>query len=124
MGCKEYKSIKMTKTTNPKKISLMLVEELAEEVKLINVEKKITWTKNFIIATAQNKTHLRTLRESTKIWLKKNGLEGINPEGSEAESEWSLLDLGDTIIHLMTPAARDYWDLDGLVEECLIVYES
>ncbi|MBG98270.1 ribosome silencing factor [bacterium] len=114
----------MTKNAKPKEISLMLVEELAEEVKLINVEKKITWTKNFIIATAQNKTHLRTLRENAKIWLKKNGFNGIIPEGSKAESEWTLLDLGDTIIHLMTPAARDYWDIDGLVEGCLIVYES
>ncbi len=111
------------KKLDPKKISLMLLDELAEEIKLINVEKKITWTKNFIIATAQNKTHLKTLRENVRKWLKDNGL-NVTPEGSESESEWSLLDLGDTIIHLMTPTARDYWDIDGLVQDCSITYES
>ena len=101
------------KKLDPKKISLMLLDELAEEIKLINVEKKITWTKNFI----------KTLRENVRKWLKDNGL-NVTPEGSESESEWSLLDLGDTIIHLMTPTARDYWDIDGLVQDCSITYES
>ena len=70
-----------------------------------------------------NKTHLKTRRENVKQWLKNNG-SNITPEGSEAESEWSLLDLGDTIVHLMTPTARDYWDIDGLVQDCSIIYES
>ena len=40
---------------------------------------------------------------------------GISPKGIEGPSErWILMDYGDTIVHLMNPDARGFYDIEGL----------
>ncbi|MBC8515020.1 ribosome silencing factor [bacterium] len=95
------------------KVARFLLEELAEEVVLFEVKEGLSWTDAFVLATAQNRVHLGTLRASVKKWGKTEGLFAV-PEGQSPETEWSLLDLGSVVVHLLTPAARDRWDLDAL----------
>jgi ribosome-associated protein len=35
-------------------------------------------------------------------------------EEGTADSGWILLDYGDLVVHLFSPAQRDYYDLDSL----------
>jgi len=46
---------------------------------------------------------------------------GLKPAGIEGENggEWVLLDFGDLIVHLMLPATREFYDLEGLWNERL-----
>ncbi len=46
---------------------------------------------------------------------------GLKPTGIEGENggEWVLLDFGDLIVHLMLPATREFYDLEGLWNERL-----
>jgi ribosome-associated protein len=46
---------------------------------------------------------------------------GLKPTGVEGENggEWVLLDFGDLIVHLMLPATREFYDLEGLWNERL-----
>lgn len=40
---------------------------------------------------------------------------GITPKGIEGPSErWVLMDYGDTVIHLMSPEARSFYDIESL----------
>ena len=40
---------------------------------------------------------------------------GFDILGSEGESgEWSLVDAGDLVVHVMQPAVRDFYDIDTL----------
>ena len=47
--------------------------------------------------------------------------QGLKPAGVEGENggEWVLLDFGDLIVHLMLPATREFYDLEGLWNERL-----
>lgn len=38
------------------------------------------------------------------------------PLGREGDkdSDWTLVDLGSVIVHIMTPSAREFYDLEGL----------
>ena len=46
---------------------------------------------------------------------------GLKPPGVEGENggEWVLLDFGDLSVHLMLPARREFYDLEGLWNERL-----
>ncbi len=40
---------------------------------------------------------------------------GVLPKGVEGPSErWVLMDYGNMIVHLMSPEARSFYDLEGL----------
>jgi len=66
----------------------------------------------FVVATGETSLQLKALEESVHGRLK---AEGRLPRGVEGPSErWVLLDYGPVVVHLMSPEARDFYDLDGL----------
>ncbi len=42
----------------------------------------------------------------------------------EGSDEWKLIDLGDYVVHIFTPDARERYDLEGLWERVEIDPES
>lgn len=66
----------------------------------------------FIVATAESSLQLKALEESVHG---KQKSEGRLPRGVEGPSDrWVLLDYGPVVVHLMSPEARDFYDLEGL----------
>jgi len=45
--------------------------------------------------------------------VKAAGGEVYGAEG-EQTGEWMLVDLGEIVVHVMQPATREYYDLEGL----------
>jgi len=45
--------------------------------------------------------------------VKKEGAQPLGEEG-KGDSDWVLLDLNDVIVHMMTAAARQFYDLERL----------
>lgn len=66
----------------------------------------------FVIATAESQPQLQALEEAVRERMKANGQ---RPRGVEAPStRWVLIDYGGIIVHLMSPEAREFYDLEGL----------
>ena len=71
-----------------------------------------------VVASGTSSRHVLALAER----LRAAGVRyGVKPSGVEGESdgEWVLLDFGDLIVHLMLPATREFYDLEGLWNERL-----
>ena len=71
-----------------------------------------------VVASGTSSRHVLALAER----LRAAGVRyGVKPSGVEGESdgEWVLLDFGDLIVHLMLPATREVYDLEGLWNERL-----
>jgi ribosome-associated protein len=76
--------------------------------------KKLTSISDFmIIASASSTRQTKALARNIKDKMNSFGVEVIGIEG-ETEGDWVLVDLGDIIVHIMTPTTRAYFNLEEL----------
>jgi ribosome-associated protein len=78
-------------------------------LELTNVSSTLDY---FIIASGESSLQLKALEDSVHYRLKE---EKILPKGIEGPSQrWILLDYGYLVVHVMSPDARKFYDLEGL----------
>ncbi|RIH87809.1 Ribosomal silencing factor RsfS [Meiothermus luteus] len=65
----------------------------------------------FVIATGTSQPHLQALERAVRERLQSQGLRADHVEGPSPR--WVLLDYGPVLVHLMSPEAREYYDLEG-----------
>jgi len=85
------------------------------DVMVLDVTGMNTWADYFVIATVTSSTHSHGLQKNVMENLKELGLE-VHPAKRKIPDgdEWTLIDLGSVIVHLMTPTARAFYDLEKL----------
>ncbi len=67
----------------------------------------------FVIATGTSTTHVKSLADEVEFKLKESGCEPAHTEGYRSNS-WILLDYLGVVVHVFTPEARTFYDLDRL----------
>lgn len=67
----------------------------------------------FVVVTALSKLQLRAIAAEIERSLKEQGVPRLGLEGSAA-SQWVLLDYCDVVVHLFSPALREYYELEAL----------
>lgn len=126
LGLKTKKKVSAPKTSKKtpdkeqKKIIKELVKNLnekkADDIIVLNLENVNSYLSFFIICTVDNslqaKSIVRELERKTKHL--KLGMGSLERKEHTAESGWSILDLGEIIVHVMTKETRAYYDLDKL----------
>lgn len=85
----------------------------ADNIKVLDVSNLTSVTDIMIIATGRSNRQVRALAEKLVETAKENKLPPLGMEGQQ-QGEWILVDLGDIIVHVMQPAARDYYQLEKL----------
>lgn len=89
-----------------------LDDKRAKDIVALDLSALTASVDAFVIATAESQPQLQALEEAVRDRLKEHG---ERPRGVEApSSRWVLLDYGGIIVHLMSPEARDFYDLEGL----------
>lgn len=66
-----------------------------------------------IIATGTSNRHVKALADNVIEELKKENMRPIGVEGMES-SDWVLVDYGSTVVHIMLPQTRSFYDLEKL----------
>uniref|UniRef100_UPI000CF67010 ribosome silencing factor n=1 Tax=Campylobacter jejuni TaxID=197 RepID=UPI000CF67010 len=79
----------------------------------MNWGKKEYFAKLVINAATIGERHARSLIDELKTQLKAKGEEFLNIDSRE---EWSVIDLGDILIHLLTPEHRGIYNIEELLE--------
>lgn len=104
----------MTSTLSIKKHVISALEDIkAFDIVSLNVKKLTSISDFMIIASASSTRQTKALARNIKDKMSAFGVEVVGIEG-EAEGEWVLVDLGDIIIHIMTPTTRAYFNLEEL----------
>ncbi len=102
---------------NSKQLSDLVVEAL-EEVKArdivkLDVRKLTAVTDYMIVASGTSNRHVKALADAVAEKSRKAGHRPLGIEGAIG-SEWVLLDLQDTLVHVMLPRVREFYNLEKL----------
>lgn len=75
----------------------------------------------FVICTGSNQRQIQAIADEVGLRLKhERGELPISLEGYE-QAEWILSDYGDLLVHIFSPKAREYYNLERLWRAAKIV---
>ncbi len=104
----------MASIINIKKNVINALEDIkAFDILTIDIRKNSSIADYIIIASANSSRQAKALADNIKTRMKEIDTPLIGIEG-ESDSEWVLVDLGDIIIHIMTPTIRVHYNLEEL----------
>lgn len=88
-------------------------DKQASDIVLLDVRQTCSFADYFIICSGESDRQLRAIYEEIERVLDKEGVHFIRREGTFG-SGWVVLDFGDIVIHIFSPAERDYYNLEEL----------
>ena len=88
-------------------------DKKAEKLELLDLRDGLAFTDFFIICTGNNVRQVQAIADGIQETLRENGVRPALIEGYN-RAEWILLDYFDFIVHIFTPATRDFYALDRL----------
>lgn len=98
-------------------VSRMAVEALEDlkgnDIVSLDVTELSDVMDTLVIASGTSNRHVKSLANNVVEELKDKGERPIGVEGMDS-GEWVLVDFGDTVVHVMMPSTRDFYDLEKL----------
>jgi len=89
-----------------------LDDKRAKDILVLDLQSVSDTLDYFVVATGESSLQLKAMEDGIREKLKD---QGILPKGVEGpSSRWILLDYGLIVVHLMSPEARSFYDLEGL----------
>jgi ribosome-associated protein len=85
-------------------------------LKLEEVSQSLEW---FVVATGESSLQLRALEVGIRESLKMAKVPLRAVEGPS--SRWVLMDYGTFVVHLMSPEARSFYDIEGMWSDAPVV---
>jgi ribosome-associated protein len=90
-----------------------LEDSKALDIQVLDVRKKCSFTDTMIVATGTSTTHVKSTGNTVAKAFKDIGNPALGVESSQ-DPEWVLIDLGVAVVHVMTKAARERYQLEKL----------
>ncbi len=85
----------------------------ARDVVVLDVRGKTSVTDYMVVASGTSDRHVHALANQVVEKVAEHKIKPLGVEG-EHSRDWVLVDLGDVIVHLMLPEARDFYQLEKL----------
>ena len=105
---------KPTSLTDLNAVVITALENLkGQKIVNLNVRDLSDVTDCLIIATGTSSRHVKSLAHNVVEEAKEQGFRPLGIEGLQ-EGEWALVDFGDTVVHVMSAEAREFYDLEKL----------
>jgi len=86
----------------------------ATDIRVLDLTGITSFADYFVICTGANQRQIQAIADEVGLQIKHqarelpNSLEGYN------QAEWVLADYGDLLVHIFSPKAREYYDLERL----------
>ena len=89
------------------------LDKKAEHTVVLDLTKASAFTDFFVICTGTNRRQVQAIADGVQEAIAKKGAKPALVEGYE-RGEWILIDYFDFIVHIFTPATRDFYALERL----------
>ena len=96
----------------------------AFDEKVLDLRGLASFTEYFVILCGSTRRQVKAIAEAILEELKSLGTIPLHAEGMQ-DSEWVLIDCNAFVVHVFTPARREFYDLDRLwVDAEELVFEE
>ena len=89
------------------------IDKKAIDLVVLDLRKASAFTDFFVIATGASTRQVQAIAEGVRDALAKAGSKPALVEGLE-RAEWVLVDYFDFVVHVFTPATREFYALERL----------
>lgn len=96
-----------------------LDDKKALDIKIIDITGLSPLGDFFVLATGSNPNQLHAMSDNVQEELGKSKIYPRQIEGY-GSANWILMDYGDFMVHLFTPEARDYYNLERIWKDAKI----
>ncbi len=108
---------KASKELSIKKLEDISVDALEDikgrDIIIVNTTKVSQMFERLILASGESNRQVRSLARHVADKVREAGGEVLSVEGEDT-GEWVVVDLGPVVVHIMQPAVRQHFDLEGL----------
>ena len=99
--------------TRIQNIKAILEDKKADDVEIFDLTSKDYLVDYVVIATTLNPKHANALLDYLKIDLKPKGEEFLR---IDEDDNWTVIDLGDIFVHLMSEKYREKYNIEEFLE--------
>ena len=94
-------------------IALAMDKKKAQEIRAVQVDDLTVLADYFVMATGNSTTQVSAIADEVEFQLAQQDIRPLHIEGHDSK-RWILMDYGDVIVHVFTPDAREFYDLEHL----------
>jgi ribosome-associated protein len=103
----------------------LLQDHRALDVTALDLRECNSWTDFFIIATATSSSHQEGLERHIREFCRDRDLEILRRSPRlKGEDDWGITDLGTVVIHIMSPRARAFYELERLWSAAPVIFKA
>lgn len=92
------------------------VEKKASDMAILEMEARVSYCDYFLLCNGTNKRQVRAIAQAVIDTAREHGVRPLSTEGLDS-SKWTLIDLGDVVVHVFDQELRDFYDLDTLWQD-------
>lgn len=97
-----------------------LTDMKAQDIEVMDVRDKTSITDTMILASGTSDRHVKSCAEAVAFRAKEAGEAALGTEGLQ-DGQWALVDLNSVVVHVMLPKVRDYYQLERLWKDPLVL---
>ena len=95
--------------------ALALYRKKGIDIKMFRVNERTVIADYYVICVGRAITHMRALADEAIYRLGLEGVRSLRTEGEDGQ-DWVLVDFGDVIVHIFSREAREYYNLERLLD--------
>ncbi|MGH9314466.1 MAG: ribosome silencing factor [Vicinamibacterales bacterium] len=88
-------------------------DKKGSELVVLDLRRSSAFTDHFLLCTGQNQRQVKAIADAVEEALKRARLRPAHIEGYD-RAEWVLIDYFTFIVHIFTPATREFYGLERL----------
>jgi ribosome-associated protein len=92
----------------------------ATDIRVLDLREVTSFADYFVICGGNNPKQIQAIMEEIGLQLEKRGEYPVSVEGF-ANADWILADYGDYLIHVFSPKARSFYELERLWRHAKVV---